>query len=418
MRLFSSISVALLFCGILVGAVLWPTPIPASTGWVPTEMPLDDPQARQEIVKGSNEFAFDLYGRLSGGSENVFYSPYSISTALAMTRLGAKGETADQMTKVLHLPTDASQVTAGYGNLIHEINGKGKPRQYQLLTANAIWPQKGYPFHPGYVATLQGSFGAGVQEVDYRNNLEPSRLTINRWVSEKTKEKIPELFKEGTLDRTYKLVLTNTIYFKADWAHAFPKKATQEKDFFLSDGKSVKVPMMSVKETFAYTQGEGYEAVELPYKDEDVSMLVILPLKKDGLADLEKTLPKSLLTEGITKRSREEVTVKLPRFKMGFSANLSETLKNMGMPLAFQNNADFTGMTDEKPLCIGVVIHKAIVEVDEEGTVAAAATGVGMRKASAMEPLIFNADHPFLFVIRDKRTGCILFMGRVMNPQG
>jgi serpin B len=418
MRLFSSISVAILFTGSLAGAVLWPCPIPASSAWDPSDKPQGDPQARQVVVEGSNTFAFDLYGRLSGGTDNLICSPYSISTALAMTRVGAKGETADQMTKVLHLPADPTQLTAGYANLIQEINGKGKPRQFQLLTANALWPQKGHPFHAGYVATVQNNFGAGLQELDYRNNLEPSRLTINRWVSEQTKQKIPELFAEGTLGRDYRLVLTNTIYFKADWAHAFPKKATQEKDFHLDASKSSKVSMMSQTEKFAYAEGEGFQAVELPYKDQDVSMLILLPRKKDGLPALEKALPKELLKKGLGK-ARKEVAVSLPRFKLGFGANLSEALKGMGMPLAFKEDADFTGMTEHKPFFIGTVIHKAIIEVDEEGTVAAAATGVGMRTTNApLPPVVFNADHPFLFVIRDNRTGCILFMGRVTNPQG
>jgi serpin B len=378
------------------------------------------PQDRQAVVQGSNAFAFDLYGRLASKPGNMIYSPYSISAALAMTGAGAKGDTAAQMTKVLHLPTDAQQVAQGYSDLIQNLNGKGRLRQFQLLTANALWPQKGFPFHAAYVSLLQSRFGANAREMDYIQNADQARQIINQWVAEQTKNKIPELFNPGTLTPATRLVLTNTIYFKADWAKAFSKQATHPQDFYLAADKKTPVPMMHCTDHFAYQETPEFQAIELPYKDQDVALLVILPKQKDGLAALEKSLPQKLLTEGLPKGQRPQVAVSLPKFKISGEFTLNSVLTEMGMTLPFSNRADFSGMS-EHPLTIDLVIHKAIMEVDEEGTVAAAATGVAMREPAAIphDRLVeFTADHPFLVVIRDNRTGCILFLGRVMNPQG
>ena len=381
-----------------------------------------NPQDRQVVVKGVNTFAFDLYARLTGEQQgNLIYSPYSISTALGMCSAGARGETAAQMKKVLHLPDMTEQTAAGYADLIQELNGRGQPRLFQMLTTNALWPQQGFPFHAAYVNLLRDRFAANVREMDYKGNLEGSRLEINRFVAEQTKDKIPELFAPGTLTPDARLVLTNTIYFKADWLVPFEKEATYPQEFHLAGGSAVKVPMMHKSMTFAYQENNLFQAIELPYKDRDVSMLVILPRKKDGLAEVEKALPKELLAQGLTGVEQQRVILSLPKFKFSSSFTLNSTLASMGMPLAFsQNGADFSGMTDHLPLWIGVVVHKAVIEVDEKGTEAAAATGISMKTGSAApreEPKTFTADHPFLFVLRDHRTGCILFMGRVTNPQ-
>jgi serpin B len=417
----AAIVLLLVACGL--GTYFW-SRVPPVAPSPPSTIAPGDPQARKVVVQGSNAFAFDLYERLSGDSGNLIYSPYSISAALAMTRLGAQGETADQMTKVLQLPTEPSQVSEGYANLLHELNGVGKPRQFQLLTANAIWPQKGLPFRPAYTATLQSHFGASAQELDYKSDPEQARLTINAWVAEQTKQKIPELLDKGIIKKDARLVLTNAVYFKAGWAEAFDKDLTSQGDFHLDATRKIQLPIMFQALKLTYHEGNGFQAIELPYKDQDVSMMIVLPRKLDGLSALEKVLPKELLTKGLRKSVPKEVRVRLPRFKLNFKLDLREKLMGMGMPLPFRKEMplpDFSGMTEYQPVGIGHVIHEAVIEVDEEGTVASAATGVVMETVKSTAPsepsLVFNADHPFLFVIRDQRTGCILFMGRVTNPQ-
>jgi serpin B len=379
--------------------------------------PSDEPP-RVQAARSVNSFGLDLYSRLSPKPGNLIYSPYSISTALAMTGAGARGQTWEQIAQVFHLSGDVNGMAGGYHDLMHDLGSPGRPRQFQLFTANALWPQKEYPFHAAYLDLVRNRFGANAQPLDYIADADQARRTINAWVAEQTRNKIPELFPVNSLGSDTRLVLTNAIYFKADWAHAFDKKATSPQDFYRDAQTTVKVPLMFQQAELAYQETADYQAIELPYKDGDVAMLVILPKKKDGLAALEKSLPQELLRHGLAHASHKQVAVHLPKFKISSEFKLNSTLSAMGMPLAFSGGADFSGMSDER-LSISLVIHKAVIEVDEEGTVAAAATGVVMKEAAAIsdQPVSFTADHPFLFALRDRRTGCILFMGRVVNPQ-
>ncbi|GAI76663.1 unnamed protein product, partial [marine sediment metagenome] len=263
------------------------------------------------------------------------------------------------------------------------------------------------------------NYDGRLSEVDFAGATETARKTINAWVEKKTKDKIKELLKPGVLNRLTRLVLTNAIYFKGNWDSQFEKARTQPAPFTLTDGKKVNVPMMNQTEKFKYTEAESFQALELPYVDNELSMVILLPKETDGLSDFEKTLTAGNLSEWLGKLRKRKVIVSVPKFRMTSQFSLAAVLKSMGMTDAFvPDAADFSGMNGKRDLFISAVIHKAYVEVNEEGTEAAAATGVviGVTSMPARPP-VFRADHPFLFLIRDNRTGSILFIGRVMNPK-
>jgi serine protease inhibitor len=380
-----------------------------------------EPETMQTIVDGNTSFAFDLYGRLKDTKGNLFFSPYSISTALAMTYTGADGITADQMQKTLHFPRflyrDSNPFHAGYGRLINQLNQQGQKGDYQLLIANALWGQKGYEFLDSFIAVNNRYYNAGLENVDFVNETEQARQTINQWVEDKTQDKIKDLIPQGALDAMTRLVLTNAIYFKGDWVQQFDKKQTKDAPFYLLSGETIQAPLMQQKEKFRYGETDELQLLELPYKDDELSMLVLLPKEKDGLEALEKQLTAENLAQWQKKVRKQEVQVFLPKFTIVSQFSLSHTLSAMGMPDAFSGNADFSGMSGNKKLFISDVIHKAYVEVNEEGTEAAAATGVvvGLTAMPAPPP-VFRADHPFVFVIKDNKTGSLLFLGRMMDP--
>ncbi|MCX6355409.1 MAG: serpin family protein [Candidatus Aureabacteria bacterium] len=369
------------------------------------------------VVEGNTSFALDLYGRLRKEEGNLFLSPYSISTALAMTYAGARGETEKQMAKVLRLPLEQKQLHLAFSELQNKLNEDGKKGAYELSVANALWGQKGYPFLKDFLAMIKNSYGGGLNEVDFIKATESARTTINTWIEKKTNNKIKEIIAPGVLNDLTRLVLTNAIYFKGKWATQFEKKNTKEAPFILADGKKVNIPMMYQKSDFRYMEKEGCQILELPYKGDALSMLLLLPGKTDGLPALESRLvrdgPGGWLA---SMQGKREVVVYLPKFTMTKEFMLADVLRAMGMTDAFSlPPADFSGMTGKKDLFISAVIHKAFVDVNEEGTEAAAATAVVMR-ASSVQMTVFRADHPFLFLIRDNRSGSILFIGRVVNP--
>ncbi len=372
------------------------------------------------VVKGNTAFALELYARLRERDGNLFLSPYSVSTALAMTYAGARGDTAAQMADVLHFDLKGEALHRAFGQLVERLNEQGEKGGYQLSVANALWGQKGYGFLKEFLDLTEAHYGAGLHEVDFEKGLEAARQTINAWVEEETQDKIKELIPKGALDVLTRLVLTNAIYFKGDWASPFEEEETKDEPFTLLDGQKLDVPMMHQTEKFGYAEDEGLQVLELPYVGKELSMVVLLPKSADGLADLEKSLTAENLEKWLAGLRRRNVVVALPRFKVTCGFALGKALKSMGMTDAFSPAAaDFSGMNGGKePLWIGAVIHKAFVEVNEEGTEAAAATAVMMVGGMARpEPTpVFRADHPFLFLIRDTRTGSILFLGRVANP--
>jgi len=371
----------------------------------------------QAVVSANNHFARDLYGQLAKQDGNLFVSPYSVSTALAMTYAGARGETAAQMATVLHVqPLPAKRLhpalAALQGRLVAVEKG------YQLHVANALWGQKGHAFLPEFLTLNKAHYGAGLQQVDFAADTEAARQTINAWTGKQTNNRIKDLLKPGVLTSDTMLVLSNAIYFKGQWVSKFDPKKTGPAPFMLVDGKTVTVPMMHQSGPFRFARLPNLKAVELPYVGRALSMLVLLPNKAADLPKLERALTLTQIQQWVKRlRGEKEVEVTLPRFTVTTAFSLKDTLAGMGMTDACTpGKADFSGMDGSRTLFIGAVEHKAFVEVSEEGTEAAAATDVVMYKGEA-PPRVFRADHPFVFVIRDNRTGSILFMGRLMNPK-
>jgi len=361
--------------------------------------------------------------KLRGQEGNLLLSPYSISTALAMTYAGAHGNTAAQMRDVLHFTLDDARLHAAFKQLI-ESTTPGDEGGYQLSVANALWGQQGYeflPFLPKFLELTQTNYGAGLRQVDFAGAAETARQTINAWVEDETQQKIRDLIAPGVLGSMTRLVLTNAIYFKGDWASQFKESNTADAPFTLASGEETQVPMMHQTAHLRYMETEDFQALALPYVGEDLSRIVFLPRETNGLAAFEEGLTSERLSQWVGQLYKREVQVSLPKFTMTSQFSLAQVLSEMGMADAFDpESADFSGMTGDRDLFVSAVIHKAFVDVNEEGTEAAAATAVVMRVTSAMPapPVVFRADHPFLFLIRDNRSGSILFMGRVMNPRG
>lgn len=373
------------------------------------------------VVKGNDAFAIDLYQKLSGVKGNLFFSPFSVSTALGMTYGGARGQTADEMAKTLHFDLGQAKLHPALGGLAHAINQPGKTRKYDLTVANRLWGQQGLNFQPDFLQLTQDHYGAGLKAVDFSEQTEEARRAINAWVEEQTNNKIKELLKVGILSPNTRLVLTNAIYFKASWANNFPKDATKPSAFRLPGGETVQVPMMHQTTEARHYAGDTFRLLDLPYDGRDLSMVIILPKDVDGLAKLEQALTVARLREWMTKAQEHEVAIALPKFKITSEFELSSALKALGMSTAFTLGADFSGITTQQQLSINAVVHKAFVAIHENGTEAAAATAVKMTDKgprSGGDPIApFNADHPFLFLIRENSTGSILFMGRVAHPR-
>lgn len=373
------------------------------------------------VVKGDNQFATDLYRRLKDkNSGNLFFSPYSISAALAMTYAGASGETQKQMAEVLHFAVPESELHQAMARLRESLLADAK-QGYQLRVANRLWGQKGFEFLPEFLQTTQKYYGAELGILDFAQNTETARQEINRWVEKQTEDKIKDLLAPGVLDPQTRLVLTNAIYFKGNWQEQFKKDATQDAPFHVSADKEVSVPMMHQTERFGYRATDDLQALEMPYAKGELSMIILLPKAIDGLLQLEKKLTEENLQEWTKGLGHQKVIVYVPKFTMTSQFSLKDTLEAMGMTLPFTQKADFSRMSSKEGLSISAVIHKAFVDVNEEGTEAAAATAVTMMPTSAAppreEPPTFRADHPFVFLIQDNQTGSILFMGRVMNPK-
>jgi serpin B len=372
------------------------------------------------LVDGNSAFAFELYQALREQEGNLFYSPHSISVALAMTYAGARGDTAEEMADTLHFMLEQDRLHPAFNWLDAELASRGEGAQgkdsegFRLNIVNAIWGQKGYEFLTEFLDVLAENYGAGLRTLDFINQTEESRLAINDWVSDQTEGRIKDLIPEGVISPATALVLTNAIYFNAAWEYPFDEDMTTDGPFYLLDGGQVIVPMMEQTEAFGYTDGEGYQAVELPYDGEELSLVILLP-EAGNFEAFEEGLQAEQVCDIITGLQPSGVTLTMPRFEFDSEFSLKNTLEDMGMPSAF-GAADFSGMTGTRDLYIRDVLHKAFVSVDEAGTEAAAATAVVMEE-EAPEPLVeVTVDRPFIFLIRDIETGAILFVGRVLNP--
>lgn len=370
-----------------------------------------------KVVQGNNEFACTLYAKLAAADGNLFFSPYSISNALAMTYGGARGNTAKEMAATLHFGGDQAQFHPAFGELVRRIQSEDKKRKYQLRVANRLWGQKDFGFVPEFLTASRQHYGAGLEELDFIQATEQARQTINAWVEKQTQDKIKELLKPGILDNLTRLVLTNAVYFKAAWIEPFNVASTKPGDFLVDGVKKASVPMMHKSQRTRFLDTGTFAALELPYEQRDLSMIVLLPKKVDGLASLEKALTADHWKEWQTKLRDHMVDIKLPKFRTTAEFRLNKVLQDLGMHDAFDDTkADFTGLASMKGLCITAVVHKAFIDVNEAGTEAAAATAVAIGLRSLPQPATFHADHPFVYLIRDNRTGSVLFMGRVVNP--
>lgn len=373
-------------------------------------------QGIREVVRANNQFAFKLYSELvKAETGNVFYSPYSVFSALAMTYEGARGETAEEMKTVFGFP-ESNVLRSNFAAIYNRINEASE--DYELRTGNALWTQKDYLFLEDYLRTVEEYYGGKAAVLDFINEAEESRQTINTFIEEQTNHKIKDLIPPGVLDEYTRLVLTNAIYFKGDWKIAFNESLTSEEDFWVEPDRTVKVQMMHMhpNETirFNYADTGDVQIIELPYKGENVSMLIVLP--KDFEA-FESSLTLEKLDEYKAEMREETLDeICLPKFELETKYFMQQTLSTLGMPTAFSGAADFSGMTGGRDLFISEVIHQAYVKVDEKGTEAAAATAVIMKLTAIPETKIFKADRPFIFIIQEKATGNILFIGRITNP--
>jgi serine protease inhibitor len=372
----------------------------------------------KNLIQGNNQFAVDLYTQLRETKENLLYSPFSISTALGMTSLGARDETLKQMLATLHLP-EGESTHASFAKLIKDLNGDDlKKRGFELSVANALWGQQGNIWEKNFLDLTQKHYGAGLNEVDFLRNSEDARKTINSWVADRTQNKIQELLKKGFIKSDTELVLTNAIYFKGNWATQFDPKFTKDGSFQIDAKQKIVVPFMVQRGEFNFLENDDLQLLEMPYKNKELSMLILLPKKVDGLESLEKSLSSDNLREWSSKMGKQKnLRVSLPKFKFESDFSLAQTLPRMGMKNAFiPGKADFSGLNGKKNLVISDVIHKAFIEVNEQGTEAAAATAVIIGRGASKSPS-FQADHPFLFAIRHNSSGSLLFLGRVVEPK-
>ncbi len=379
------------------------------------------PSDLAELVDGDSAFAFDLYQALRERDGNLFYSPYSISLALAMTYAGARDETEQQMADTLRFTLPQGRLHPAFNALDLELatrgeGAKGKDGEgFRLNIVNAIWGQKDYEFLDEFLDILAENYGAGLRLLDFVNAPEESRTTINDWVTDQTEGKIEDLIPQGVIDALTRLVLTNAIYFNAAWLNPFSEDATVDGIFHLPDGTEVTAPMMSQTKSFGYAEGSGYQVVELPYDGREISMVILLP-EEGQFKGFEGSLDAALAASIVSDLAYRQVVLTMPKFEFESELGLGDTLAQMGMPIAFSAAADFSGITGDRSLLISGVLHKAFVSVDEAGTEAAAATTVGTGTGMPPEPVEVTLDRPFIFMIRDIETNAVLFAGRIADP--
>jgi serpin B len=373
------------------------------------------------VVGANNQFASDLYNVLKDNQNNVFFSPFSISSAFAMVYEGANGQTANEIDNVFHFPTDSATRRSSFAKLYNDMNTGNT--YYNLSIANALWAEKRYSFLDNYKNIIQQYYLGNTTNLDFINATESSRQTINNWVANRTHNKIMDLMPRRSIDQTTKLVLTDAVYFKGTWQRQFDAKNTSSQNFTTTSGSTTKVHMMCMagkNSNFKYVEDSNLQAIELPYKGNKLSMVILLP-KGNNLSLAEEYLDPQKLAQLKNSFAQKQVNLFVPKFKLETDyADMADTLSNMGMPIAFSDRADFSGMDGIGGLKISKVIHKAYIDVDEEGTEAAGATGVVMMPiAVAMPetPVVFRADHPFIFLIQDNSAENILFLGSILDPK-
>jgi serpin B len=368
---------------------------------------------------GMNEFATSLYRQLAGGDDNLIFSPFSISTAVSMVLNGARGQTAAQIAQVLHQLYPDPQYDTAVSALADELAKAADTGGNELVIANGLWVQRGFAIEPDFSKTVQTIYRAPLSPLDFEGNAEGARSAINSWTAQKTKRRIQELFKPGSLDSHTRLVLTSAIYFYGKWQSVFRPGSTHPAPFRLTGGGTAETKFMHQTAMFGYAETPLLQILEMRYMGTPLTFDVLLPKTNDGLAGLEKSLSPDTLAACCSALKNQRVDVTIPKFRVEAEFSLRDTLSRMGMPEAFQRSADLSGIDARRDLFLSDVRHKAFVDVAEEGTEAAAATGASVSLMSAIvgpPPVVFRADHPFLFLIRDTRSGVILFAGRLMKP--
>lgn len=384
-------------------------------------------EERQKLADNTSKFAAAFYQQIRQKEGNIIYSPFSISLALSMTLAGAETTTEEAMMEALQYSLPENQVHPAFNALLLAIEAseQEKPEEsegseFQLNIANSIWGQSGYPFMSDFLDVLARYYGAGMYNVDYITNPKAARELINQWIEDETENKIQDLIPPGAINELTRLVLANAIYFNGSWRFPFDEDATLPAPFQLLDGSEATVDMMKLSgESLAYSAGDGFQAVQLPYLSPDFVMTLLVP-DEGKFINFEEGLDAEKIQEISTDLMWQLVNLEMPKFDFETSTNAKEPLSALGMAEAFQSDAaDFSGITDVEDLFISDVLHKATITVDEEGTEAAAATVVIIRAESAPEPeepISLVIDRPFLFMIQHQPTGTILFMGRVLEP--
>jgi serpin B len=410
--------------------------------FIPGLSPCSEPVPNNDTAaKAVNAFAVDLYGQVRQAEGNLIFSPYSISMCLAMAYAGARGNTESQMAKALHIGLGQDKAGQAFGALNAQILSSGRAN-VELNIANALWGEKSFKFRKEYLESVRMNYASagawpsrlplvgrlvefvsdgpqdGLKQLDFKHNAESARNTINKWVEDQTKNKIKDLFPSGSINQDTRLVLSNAIYFKGFWEHQFKKKFTKDENFYLLNGKDIKVPMMRQTESFGYMEETDLQALSMPYKGGDLAMVVLLPAKEKNFGEFEQSLTPDKLDQLIGKLGERKVAVHFPRFTMTSGFELRKRLAALGIIDAFSiEDADFSGMTDARDLFISEGFHKTFVKTDEEGTEAASATGFILRYTGMPpRPVVFRADHPFVLIILHRPSKCILFMGRVTRP--
>ncbi|MHB1844626.1 MAG: serpin family protein [Deltaproteobacteria bacterium] len=374
------------------------------------------------VVTGNSELGIDLFAALAPAADggNVFFSPYSVSSALAMTYAGASGTTATQMATVLHFGADPIQLAAGLGSLGCRLIADGAgPDGGQLDIANAVFGQKGASFEPAYLSLLQTDLGAALQPVDFAGAPDAARQTIDAWVSEQTRGKIPELLAPGSVDSSMKIALADALYFTGGWQIPFDPSATRPASFTTASGQTVQAPMMSGDLNAGYVKGAGFAALELSFQGASVAMDFILPDSAGGLPQLEAGLSAASFAADLAQLTRTQVSASIPKLQLDTKLDLIPVFKQLGLAIPFDpEQADFSGIDGQRDLSISLIRHEGVLEVDEVGATAAAATVVGISglAAEVPPPTSFVADHPFVVLIRDLPTGTLLFLGQVTDP--
>ena len=377
------------------------------------------PEGIKEVITANNQFAFDMYQQINGqpdqADKNVFFSPYSLSTAMAMLYTAAEGETKAQIQKTFHYPTPTT-LNPNSAALYNQFN-KPNP-DYKLATVNDLWMQQGLTPTKSYIDTVQRYYSGQVTALDFEGSPDPARQTINKKIAEKTKQMIPELLPKGSIKSDTAVVLTNAVYFKGDWTLPFTAERTSAQPFYNAIGRASTVQMMQQQSYFSYYEDKHIQVVQLPYKGDDLSMLVVLPKFNHKLAmqQLTKSLSATKIKQWRSGLVRQEVDLQLPKFKLDARYQMKTLLADMGMPKAFNNGAEFNLYADGTPIKLDEVYHQAVVTVDEKGTEAAAAAGAVGMYVGMSYPVEFKADHPFMFMIKDNKTDAILFLGQVNKP--